>query len=155
MENNEWRREWKCFSLWLTLTLAVTCCFCFFCGPGYLHRPRPFVEYCSSYGCVWERRLYLLVCCVEWLWMVRVSHPCLSPDQPKPGLSHSSAEPSSQMAYIQGSQIQVILTKANQSSLLQCNSHHPAFRCQAFIWYLPTCNVKMKVAQSCLTRHSS
>ena len=41
-------------------------------------------------------------------------------------------------------------TKAKQSSLLP-NSPQPAFHSQTFIWYLPTCNVKMKVVQSCLT----
>ena len=37
-------------SLWLTLTLAVTMLLC---------------NTVPCYGCVWERRLYLLVCCVS------------------------------------------------------------------------------------------
>lgn len=84
------------------------------------------VQYCSMlWVCLGKEIISACLLC-QWLWMVRVSHPCRSPDQPKLGLSHSSAEPCRvRMAYVRvNSQIQKVILcyntwKANQSSLLQ------------------------------------
>lgn len=73
-------------SLWLTLTLAVTMLFLFLLWPCYLHRPHLFVGYCSMlWVCPGKEIISACLLC-WWLWMVRVSHPCHSPDQPKLGL---------------------------------------------------------------------
>ena len=47
------------------------------------------VQYCSMlWVCLGKEIISACLLC-QWLWMVRVSHPCRSPDQPKLGLSHA------------------------------------------------------------------
>ena len=95
-------------SLWLTLTLAVTMLFLFLLWPWVSAQTTLVCGILLQLRVCLGKEIISACLLCWWLWMVRVSHPCLSPDQPKPGLSHSSAEPCRvKMAYIRvNSQIQ-------------------------------------------------